>query len=339
MCHVHACADAPRREAPQKQFYFSKSEDTGTDWAQHSRLWGKETPGRCLLSHSGRCLPGDRCAEGSWAPNWGLPSAPVTTQRPLCDACTPAPSMRQAEPRERGPWGVFGHCGRGALGGVTSARSTCPHIPVVPGAYLRPGSCGTESVVTAVYRDAALAPSSAPQGRGPAPGASCQAVRAPREQSTTDRARELPSWWGYKPNTVNTNPSAGLAARRGPRSHREEVGSGPGGATATEGGGRGRSAPSPDPPVACLRLLQGPHGWSGAGARDTRWSQELPQSRSCMCPPSATPVHVAAGVSPPPLLSHATFPANCHKHSGWSKNILRFYHASDFITSESNGLI
>lgn len=43
MCHVCGRADASRREVPQKQFYFSKSEDTGADWARHSRAVGKET--------------------------------------------------------------------------------------------------------------------------------------------------------------------------------------------------------------------------------------------------------------------------------------------------------
>lgn len=173
MCHVRACTDTSRREAPQKQFYFSKSEDTGADWARHSRAVGKEML-RAAPALSQRTLVarGPALQKEAGPPNWGASvrsrDYPVSAVRCL----HPCPQHEVGGAQERGgPGRVFVTARRRPPGGVTSARSTCPPHP----RCTRHGTCGLAAAerrvwLPAVYsRDASPAPSLVPQGRGACP--------------------------------------------------------------------------------------------------------------------------------------------------------------------------
>lgn len=149
MCHVCASADASRTEAPQKRLYFSKSENTGRLGRHRGRLWGWRRSGWHLLSHSGRCLPGDRRCRIKLGPcNWGAPFAPVTTRCLLCDARTPAPQCEASGVQELRAWACLHHCEAASRRHHFSQIHLSPTSSLYPARYLRPGSCGTESMVT-----------------------------------------------------------------------------------------------------------------------------------------------------------------------------------------------
>ena len=203
-----------------------------------------------------------------------------------------------------------------------------PTSSLYPARYLRPGSCGTESVVTSSLQQRRIPRSvPCPPGQGGLPlGLPAARVRGSSGiKHNRTPPRELPSWWGaINANTVNTNPSAALL---------------PGGGR----GATGRSGSGPGEPQPRGRVAAGgvsalpPTLLSPAGA--SRRDRTAGQGRGPGHQVGARSGHEAgaAGVSP---LRHSCprgVPSHLPQtHSGWSKNILRFYHASDFITSESN---
>lgn len=297
MCHVRACTDASRREAPQKQFYFSKSEDTGADWARHSRAVGKEML-RAAPALSQRTLVarGPALQKEAGPPNWGASvrsrDYPVSAVRCL----HPCPQHEVGRAQERGALGVSSSLRGGGLREASlQPDPLVPHILVVPGTVLaawqlRNGECGYQQFTAETHPP--LRPLS-PRAGGPAPGASCckgeRLLGNKAQQDPTPGASILVG--RYKRKYCQHQPKRCLAARRGPWSHGEKRFWPRGAAATREGGGRGRVSPSPNPPVACRRLPQGPHSWSGAGPGTPGGSQERPRSRSC------------GRVSPPPLLS------------------------------------
>ena len=119
---------------------------TGPDTAG---LWGRRRSRRCLLSHSGCCLPRDkRCRRKLGPLTGGLLSAPLP------------PSVRLAECRSWGPGRVFVPARR-PPGGVTSARSTCPPRP----RCTRRGTCGLAAVEQRVWLPAVYSRHTSPAHR------------------------------------------------------------------------------------------------------------------------------------------------------------------------------
>lgn len=254
-------------------------------------------------------------------PNWGASvrsrDYPASTVRCL----HPCPQHEAGGAQERGPWACLRHCEEAASGRRHFSQiHLSPTSSLYPARYLRPGSCGTESVVTSSLQQR-RSPRSVP--RPPGQGGLPLGLPAARVRGSSGikhngtPPQELPSWWGaINSNTVNTNPSAALLPGGG-RGAIGRSGSGPG-----EPQPRGRAAAggvSALPPTllspACASCRDRTAG-QGRGPGTPGGSQERPRSRSC------------GRVPPPPLLStwlqaclpsatpvHAAFPANCHKHT------------------------
>lgn len=216
--------------------------------------------------------------------------------------------MRQAEPgRALGPWPVPQAASR-------EASLHGPHYPcqLYPARYLRPGSSERRVWLPAVTAETQpSAPSLVPQGRA-CPGASCS-----QGENMNKAQRTRQDFILFKLLKLNTHqhPSKAL-----PSLPRRDAGTAGERFLAQEpqplAGGGGRACqPSRPSCVACLRLLQGSYGWSGPGPGRTGAEPGGGRSGLRAGVPLATPVHVAAGVSPPALLSAPSFPANCHKHT------------------------
>lgn len=274
MCHVHACADDFMERGATETVLFLKSEDTGTDWAQHSRDKG-DAPGGALLSHSGRCLPGDRKAEGSWGPLTGASPTPVTTQRSTVRCLHPCPQHEAGGAQERA-LGVSSSLRRRRPGSARSARSTCPPHPRVVSVR---GTCALvqlRNVRVCGYQQftAETQPApSRPQGRGPAPGASCcKGEGLLGNKGTTDPRPGASILVGrYKLKYCQHQTQALPCCQEGAAEPQGEAPSLQGSHShAGRAGGRGRSQPSPDSCRLPVPPGEGPHVGQGRGP-DTRW--------------------------------------------------------------------
>ena len=77
-----------------------------------------------------------------------VPSAPVTTPCPLCNARTPVPQHEASKVQELGAWACLHHCKAASRRHHFSQIHLSPTSSLYPARYLRPGSCGMESMVT-----------------------------------------------------------------------------------------------------------------------------------------------------------------------------------------------